>query len=339
MSGAALRVPPLSRAAHDPDGDARKDPDLLARVIADAHTAVMLVYRGEVAAGEEGLTLVSPERLPAGALAAGSGRVVYLGRDHPGAAGGSSGDRTRSYLALILPPDLGAERDLDGVAIAEDAALAQFAAESRWRQLREIATELSDRDAGLATAAVALSAWHARHPRCPRCGEPTVVEASGWARRCVADGSQHFPRTDPAVIMAVTDARDRLLLGHAAHWPDGRFSTLAGFVESGESAEHAVAREVHEEVGLRVTAVEYVVSQPWPFPCSLMLGFRAVLAEEAGDQEIRVDAEEITEARFFTRSELGAAARSGEVALPSRASIARVLIEQWYGEQLPEPAG
>lgn len=334
-----MSLPPLSRAAHDPDGASRNDPELLTRVAADPGTAVMLVYRGEVAAAEQGLSLFSPVELPAGALAAGSGRVTYLGRDRlPAGAAQDGGPSPRSYLALTLPADLGAERDLDGVAIAEDAALAGLASSLHWRQLRDIATALSDRDAGLATAAVALAAWHARHPRCPRCGEPTVVEGSGWVRRCFSDNSQHFPRTDPAVIMAVTDAEDRLLLGHAAHWPAHRFSTLAGFVESGESAENAVVREVHEEVGLEVAEVEYVVSQPWPFPCSLMLGFRAVLAEAPGAPVISVDGEEITDARFFTRSELKAAVQRGEIRLPSQASIARVLIEQWFGAALPESA-
>lgn len=333
-----MSLPPLSRAAHDPDGDSRKDPELLARVAADRESAVMLVHRGEVAAGDQGLMLFSPQDLPEGALAVGSGRVVYLGRDPVPTGADDDGRAPRAYLALTLPADLGDERDLDGVPIAEDAALAELVASATWQHLRDVANSLSDRDAGLATTAIALAAWHARHPRCPRCGEPTVVEGAGWMRRCVSDGSQHFPRTDPAVIMTVTDARDRLLLGHAAHWPDRRFSTLAGFVESGESAEHAVVREVHEEVGLDVARVEYVVSQPWPFPCSLMLGFRAVLAEAPGVPEIAVDGEEITEARFFTRGELGAAARSGEIRLPSHASIARVLIEQWYGGTLPGPA-
>jgi NAD+ diphosphatase len=132
--------------------------------------------------------------------------------------------------------------------------------------------------------------------------------------------------------MAVVDARDRLLLGHSAHWPENRFSTLAGFVEPGESVESAIRREVLEEVGVRVGGVEYRGSQPWPFPASLMLGFRA----HAVSTDITVDGEEVTQARWFERTELRAAVRSGAVQLPSSTSIARMLIEEWYGSELPD---
>ena len=150
-----------------------------------------------------------------------------------------------------------------------------------WTPLRDVGAELTAREAGLATTAVALDAWHDRHPRCPRCGAPTRVRAGRLVRVCVVDGSEHYPRTDPAVIMAVVDDDDRILLGHAAHWAPGRCSTLAGFVEAGESLEHAVRREVLEETGVVVGDVTYRGSQPWPFPASLMLGFRAARADHA----------------------------------------------------------
>jgi NAD+ diphosphatase len=198
--------------------------------------------------------------------------------------------------------------------------------------LREAAALLNDRDAGLLTHAVALANWHATHTHCPRCGTPTVTVAAGHAQRCPADGSEHFPRVDPAVIMLVTDPDDRCLLARNRRWPERRVSILAGFVEPGESAEQAVAREVGEETGITVARVRYVGSQPWPMPQSLMLGFRA---SAAGDLEIRVDEDEIAEAHWFSRDELRSALASREILLPPPVSIAHRLIESWYGEELP----
>jgi NAD+ diphosphatase len=202
----------------------------------------------------------------------------------------------------------------------------------RLADLREAAALLNDRDAGLFTHAVALANWHATHTHCPRCGTPTVTVAAGHAQRGPADGSEHFPRVDPAVIMLVTDPDDRCLLARNRRWPERRVSILAGFVEPGESAEQAVAREVGEETGITVARVRYVGSQPWPMPQSLMLGFRA---SAAGDLEIRVDEEEIAEAHWFSRDELRSALASREILLPPPVSIAHRLIESWYGEELP----
>ena len=144
----------------------------------------------------------------------------------------------------------------------------------------------------------------------------------------------HFPRSDPAVIMLVTDSADRCLLGRGPTWLPGRFSTLAGFVEPGETPERAVVREVAEEVGVRVGSVRYVGSQPWPFPSSLMLGYLAT----ALTTTIEVDGSEISEARWFTRDEVRTGVASGTLGLSGRVSIARALIEHWYGAELPEPA-
>ena len=314
-------VLPLARSTVDPDAVSRPVDGLVPRLLADPTTKVLLVQRGLVATRAASLDLRPPGEIPGDVWAA--DHVVYLGRDDAAA-----------YLALTLPEHLGEERDLDGVPVVEDAGLVNLVATLEFSHLRDIGDALDDRDAGLATTAVALSAWHVRHPRCPRCGEPTEVIDAGWVRRCTADGSLHYPRTDPAVIMAVTDKDDRVLLGHAAHWPERRFSTLAGYVEPGESIEAAVAREVREEAGLEVGSVEFVASQPWPFPASLMLGFRARLAD-GSDGEIRVDGVEITDARFFSRDELAAAVRAGDILLPMRSSIARALIEEWFGGPLP----
>jgi NAD+ diphosphatase len=202
----------------------------------------------------------------------------------------------------------------------------------RAADLREAAALLNDRDAGLFTHAVALANWHATHTHCPRCGSPTVTVAAGHAQRCPVDGSEHFPRIDPAVIMLVTDPDDRCLLARNRRWPERRVSILAGFVEPGESAEQAVAREVGEETGITVARVRYAGSQPWPMPQSLMLGFRA---SASGDLELRVDDDEIAEAYWFSRDELRSALASREILLPPPVSIAHRLIESWYGEELP----
>ncbi len=198
--------------------------------------------------------------------------------------------------------------------------------------LREAAALLSDRDAGLFTHAVALANWHDSHTHCPRCGTVTVTVAAGHAQRCPADGSEHFPRIDPAVIMLVTDPDDRCLLARNRRWPERRVSILAGFVEPGESAEQAVTREVEEETAIVVTRVRYVGSQPWPMPQSLMLGFRA---EAGGELDLRVDEDEIAEAHWYSREDLRAALSAREILLPPPVSIAHRLIESWYGEELP----
>jgi NAD+ diphosphatase len=199
--------------------------------------------------------------------------------------------------------------------------------------LRTAGALLSDRDAGLFTHAVALANWHASHTHCPQCGAVTVPAPAGHLTVCPVDGTQHFPRLDPAVIMLVIDPDDRLMLARNALWPAGRMSTVAGFVEPGESAEHAVAREVFEETGILVDQVQYLGSQPWPMPRSLMLGFSA---RAKGGQQITVDAEEIGEARWFSRSGLRAAIDAGELGIAPTSSIARRLIEFWYGAELPD---
>jgi NAD+ diphosphatase len=185
--------------------------------------------------------------------------------------------------------------------------------------LREAAGLLSHADAGLVAYAAALTHWHDMHRFCGVCGEPTDPHEGGHSRRC-ANGHVHHPRTDPVVIMLVSDG-DRLLLGRRPPWPAGRYSCLAGFVEPGESLEAAVAREVLEESGVVVGEVAYRLSQPWPFPLSLMLGFEARYV--SGDA--RVVDEELEQVAWFSREEIDA----GSPLLPPRFTIARRLIDDW----------
>jgi NAD+ diphosphatase len=192
--------------------------------------------------------------------------------------------------------------------------------------LREAATELPAEEAALAAYAGSPLAWHQRHRFCANCGAPTEPRDAGHERHCPTCDAHHFPRTDPVVIVRVTDAQDRLLLGRQARWPEGRFSLLAGYVEPGETLEEAVRREVAEESGVELGQVSYIASQPWPFPSSLMLGFSAL----AGGGDPAPDDHELAEVRWFERQEVERAARGqGSLALAPPYSIARRLIDAW----------
>jgi NAD+ diphosphatase len=191
--------------------------------------------------------------------------------------------------------------------------------------LRDAAGRLSQSEGGLAAYAAALVNWHRAHPHCARCGAHTDVAAAGFERVCPRCGAHHHPRTDPVVIMLVTDG-DRVLLGRQPAWPPGRYSALAGFVEPGETLEAAVAREVREEAGAEVAEPRYLASQPWPFPSSLMLGFTARFA----GGEVAPRDGELDDARWFTREEVEAAvAGTGPFRMPPPVAIARRLIDAW----------
>jgi NAD+ diphosphatase len=195
------------------------------------------------------------------------------------------------------------------------------------RSLREVGGTLSDVERDVAAAATALVRWHQLEPSCPRCGGPTVVVDGGYSRHCERCEEQHFPRTDPAVIVAVVDADDRLLLGRQASWGN-RVSVLAGFVEAGESLEQTIHREIAEEVDVTLDRIRYFGSQPWSFPRSLMTGFFA----RASSTAVCVDADEIAWAGWFTRDELTAQLEAGTIGLPGSSSIAHRLISTWRSE-------
>ncbi len=233
-----------------------------------------------------------------------------------------SGDLPTDGLRIFL-----GERDgVPHFALVRDEATD----ERRWASLRSVVHTLHEPDAGFAVHAVALAEWHAGHQFCPRCGGRLRARMAGHVLTCEQCGRQQFPRSDPAVIMMVTDG-DRALLGRQESWPEGRYSTLAGFVDPGESLEEAVVREVAEETAVRVTDVTYFGNQPWPFPQSLMIGFFA----RATSTDISVDRHEISDARWFTREEMKAQAEAGTLVLPGGISISRSLVEAWYGGPLP----
>ena len=241
------------------------------------------------------------------------------------------------YLGSALPDsDLPTGTALLLFVLPEQAApgTAGIPSDARWAGLRDVAAVLTATHTALFIEASAITNWHAGHTHCPRCGTPTDVESAGWVRRCPADSSEHYPRTDPAIIVTVVGPDGRLLLGGGGPADARNYSTLAGFVEPGESLEQAVVREIYEEVGVRVTACQYLGSQSWPFPASLMLGFTA-LTEDA---EARPDGVEVTRARWFSREELRKAVQTGEITISSRLSIARSLIEHWYGGRIEDRA-
>jgi NAD+ diphosphatase len=302
---AVPEIPLLARSAHDRLAERRTDQVWLERTWQRADTRVLLLSPSGTAAlsgdaDEPSLRFLPPEQVESG------GTRVFLGE-----AGG------QAYFAHL--------------AIGEMA-------DEGWTGLREVGALLTDLDVGLLTTAVALRAWHVRHRHCPRCGAVTEVAQAGWSRVCPEDGSEHFPRTDPAVIMLVHDGAGHCVLARGPQWAPGRMSVLAGFVEAGESAEAAVAREVGEEVGIAVRDVRYAGSQPHPFPASLMLGFTALVD---GDPTLRLDDDEIVEAGWFSREEVRRtgewgdehAVPDGELpvlrGLPPTMSIARQLINGW----------
>jgi NAD+ diphosphatase len=302
-------VPPLARTTLDRSAHLRRD----AGWLADAWKRGQVLVVDSTAGGQ------APVREQDDAV-----RLVLLdAADAP--------DGERLFLGV----------DPDGTPLfSVDAPLPEIEG-ARGATLREVGELLDDRDAGVFSAAAALANWHASHRYSPRSGHPTTVTEGGWVRED-PDGRQMWPRTDPAMIVLIHDGvpgpDGRCLLGHNASWPSTpgsrRFSTLAGFVEPGESAEAAVAREVLEEVGVRVRALRYEGSQAWPYPGSLMLGFSAVADRS---EPLRLDPEEIDEARWFTRTEIGKML-AGEyrdpdtglaMYLPMRASIALYLITRW----------
>ncbi len=290
----------LDRAA-----DLRVVPGILERLRAEEATRVIAVRDGRVRISGAYLDSAVLLRVPAAEIV--EATWALLGRESDGTA----------VLLAVLQPEG------DTVDTAPDEV---------WLGLRDLGARLGPADTELLIEALALGGWLRDAPFCPRCGGGTELRQAGWSRRCLVCGREHFPRTDPAVIVAVESSDgERLLLGANANWGGRMYSCFAGFTEAGESLESTVHRELEEESGVRLASLRYVASQPWPFPRSLMLGFRAVALDE---HELRPDGEEIIDVRWFTRDEIGSAlAGDGPVGLPGPASIARALILDWFEER------
>ncbi|MBO3662332.1 NAD(+) diphosphatase [Microbacterium stercoris] len=297
----AARPDAVAPAAVDRSAAERDEPGLLDAVLSDPGTRVMVVHgalAAHAAGDEPRLQSFAPADVPAGA------EWGFLGRAADGAA----------VVVAAFDPATPAPLDAHG-----------------WAGPREIGAALDEHAADTLMVAISLGRWLTDFGHCPLCGGRAVLRQAGWSRRCEDCGREHFPRNDPAVIVAITDpARERILLGANVNWRGRMHSCFAGFVEAGESLETAIHRELFEEAGVRVTDVRYVRSQPWPFPHSLMLGFEATAVDP---DEARPDGTEIISLKWFTRDEIAEAlAGRGEFGLPGRASIAYRLIREWHDE-------
>lgn len=289
---------PLARFAVDRAALLRSNPNWLTELWPLESTRVLYINKNQVpVTAEMSLVLVQSHELPVVDLQ----RALLLGIDD-----------NHAYIAVMLD---------------EQSDVAPL-----WVNLREVGAQLSPLDVGLAVTATALTTWHQSHTFCPQCAMATELSDAGWSRRCPKDCITHFPRTEPAIIVAVQDSAERILLGRRSNWPDTWFSTLAGFVEAGESCEAAVVREVREEVGVEIDikSLRYLGSQPWPYPASLMLGYSA----QAITTEFEPAEDEIAEIRWLSRAELAAQCESNLLKLPNPAAISWHLIENWYGQPL-----
>jgi len=300
----------LARHAIDRDYLSRTRPELFDELWLNPATRVIAMHSGQVLL-QDGLAAASLKLHTVEAIPSAQLRV-YLGKT-------TVASETEPVGTPVVLAVLG---DNSATQLQPDV--------SAWHTLRKSGQGLSDRDTGIFTQSLAIANWHQTHVHCPRCGMPTVVEQGGWVRRCFSDDTELYPRTDPAIIVAVTDDQDRILLGSQGVWEHNRWSILAGFVEPGESLNAAVIREMFEEAGVVVEHPQYLGSQAWPFPYSLMLGFTAKVS--ADSPEHIADGIEIEKLRWFSREEI--AAEASELKLPARISIARAIIERWYGGEL-----
>ena len=283
---------PQRQSFIDRSSELRADPAKLDELWQSA--LIIEVGQGRVRSTENGLTFIPP-------IEAIGGERYFLGLNR---------EDSRPYFAWASG------------AILNDVA--------DYLTLRELAGSLGPLELEIAMHAIALANWHDVHPHCARCGAPTHVALGGAVRICDKDESQHHPRTDAAVIVLIKDKDDRILLGHQPVWPEGRFSTFAGFLEPGETFEQCVSRESFEEAGVTLREINYLGSQPWPFPASIMIAFEAITDNP---DQARPDGEEITEVKWFSRAELKAATQDGTLLLPPRVSVARRMIERWLGEK------
>jgi NAD+ diphosphatase len=304
----------LDRAAH-----LRGDAAALARLLGKPGTRILSVWRGKPLTGAAG----------AGWLAVGhqalqpGGAQVFLGIGRQGA-----------YFAQDISawePDPGTDMPATAFLDPTEQRHPDLPDDLRFRELRSVMANLPPQDAELIATAKALFGWHRSHGFCSACAAASQMTNGGWQRTCPSCGTSHFPRTDPVVIMLITRG-DRVLLGRSAGWPEGMYSLLAGFMEPGETIEAAVRREVAEEVGVRVGAVRYLASQPWPYPSSLMIGCAGIAESET----ITPDPQEIEAARWVSRDDMAVvfAGAHPEIRSPRSGAIAGFLLRNWLADRL-----
>ena len=280
---------------------------------------ILALWRGRVPVDAAGALIWAPI---GSALLDHAKPPVFLGLD----------DGTARFAADIsawAPP--AAVPQPAGIFSAEPQPHPALPEAAAFQDLRAVMAGLSAREAELAATAKALTGWHATHGFCAACGAASDVTQAGWQRQCPACNAQHFPRTDPVVIMVI-ERNDRLLMGRSPGWPEGMYSLLAGFVEPGETLEAAVRREVAEETGVAVGRVEYLTSQPWPFPASLMLGARG----EATSETITLDPAELEDALWVTKDEMVTilAGQHPRIRPGRKGAIANFLIRHWVADRL-----
>lgn len=337
---------PLAYSSLERDAFSRRDPQLIARLRENPATRLLIVHDRQLAvnagsprdAGAEAQSSeiiddsqghqdrspwVDWDVVDVAALEAIRAVWVYVGKVRAQSLG-AEGDGDVDVLTAVLPREI-------PTTSGHGRGVQKWVDETTFMTLRDLA-DLANTDlAGVVTPAIALANWHDSAKFCGRCGGLNAVTQSGWSRTCGTCRTEIFPRMDPAVIMAIVDDSDRILLGNSSRWPQGRYSTLAGFVEPGESLENAVRREVHEESNIEVGEVRYMASQPWPFPASLMLGFFG----KATSTDITVDEDEIRTADWFTRQQVVELCGAGQMTLPGKTSIARALIDTWMRGESP----
>jgi len=303
----------LDRAARLRDGDAIRK---------DQRARTMLFWRGKLLAHENGSPLLA--RLDHPALADSRDAPIFVGLT-------PEGPRFAADLPLWTPPE---DASTIGQFIDQSLQVHPGFPDAKFVEIRGLMPLLSRLEGECIATGKALLGWHATHRFCANCGSPSAVESAGWVRKCPQCGTQHFPRTDPVVIMVIARG-DELLLGRGPSWPERMYSLLAGFVEPGESIEAAVRREVLEESAVEVGPVRYVASQPWPFPMSLMFGCYG----EATSHAITIDPVELVDARWVSRDEVRhmLAGKHAQINRPRPGAIAGALIEAWANGKLLDP--
>jgi NAD+ diphosphatase len=307
----------------DRAAELRGDAPAISALIADPATRVLPLWRGRpLVAGEgrEAAGWLVPDHP---VLAHATEAWIFLGR-HEGVA------RFAVDVSTWRPEYLD-EAAMAGFFDPVDYHHPSLPTDHVFSELRGLMMSLPSADAAMASSARALLNWHRSHRFCSSCGQPSAMTMSGWQRRCPACNAQHFPRTDPVVIMLVLRG-NKVLLGRSPGWPEGMYSALAGFVEPGESLEAAVRREVREETGVAVGAVRYVAGQPWAWPNSLMLGFVA----EARDEAITLDPAELEDAIWLSREDMVdvVAGLHPTVRRPRSGAIAHELIMRWLSGEI-----